>query len=70
MRAVLAFVVIVIVLVLLGWVTIRTNGNNQATVTVETEKIEKDTHQAIRKGGEAVENAGQKLQETIDKHDD
>ena len=65
MRAVLALIVLVLVLLVLGWITVRTNGNNQATVTVETQKIEKDTHQVIEKSEEALEAAGQKIHENL-----
>ena len=70
MRALLVLIVVVVVLVCVGWVTIRTNGNHQATVTVETEKIQKDTHDIVEKGEAAVEKAGKKIHESVEKHQD
>lgn len=65
MRAVAILIAVIILLVLIGWVTFRINGNNQATVTVETGKIKEDTHTILEKGSEAVEETGRTLKEAV-----
>lgn len=69
MRALLILIVIAILLVLVGWVTIRTNGNNQATVTVETQKIKEDTRDVVEKSEKAVEEVGQKIRKSTERED-
>jgi len=66
MRALLIVIALVVVAVLVGWITVRVNGNHQATVTVETEKIKEDTHQVIDKGSEVLDEAGQSLKEAAE----
>ncbi|WP_437223571.1 hypothetical protein SH661x_003269 [Planctomicrobium sp. SH661] len=67
MRALLIVIAIIIVLLLIGWITIQTNGRNQATVTVDTVKMEKDTHEIVEKGSEALEETGKTLQNAVER---
>lgn len=53
MRAILILVVISLLMVLAGWLTFAKNGN-QASVTIETQKIERDTERAIDRGKEVL----------------
>jgi len=54
MRAILILVVIALLMVLAGWLTFAKNGN-QASVTIETQKIERDTERAIDRGKEVLQ---------------
>ncbi len=61
MKAVILLLVAVILMSWLGWLTFqKTNG--QATVTLETEQIQKDTERAVEKG----KDVGGRLREKKD----
>jgi len=64
-RAFLVFLVVLTVMVLVGWITFSSNGKNQATITVDTEKIEKDTTGLAEKSGEAIEQVGKTVKEAV-----
>lgn len=53
MRAILCATVIVLLMVLAGWLTFARNGN-QASVTIETQKIKHDTERAIDRGKDVL----------------
>lgn len=55
MRAILVLTVVVLLMVLGGWLTFAKNGN-QASVTLETQKIEHDTERAIDRSKEVLRN--------------
>ena len=58
MRAVIAIVVIVVILALLGWVTFSRDPG-RSSVTVETEKIERD----IQGLSDSVQGAGEEIRQ-------
>lgn len=65
MRRLLVFVVIVLVLVAVGWVTFTLTAD-RASVNVETDKIESDTRQLIQEGKQVIEDVGDSIDSDTD----
>lgn len=53
MRTLVIAVLLVLVLVLVGWISFQYTGN-RASVTLETDRIERDTERMLDEGREAV----------------
>ena len=69
MKAILIVLAIVIVLVLIGWVSFGTSDNG-ASISVDTDRIQQDTGEAIERGGELIENTRDEIREERREHDD
>jgi hypothetical protein len=62
---VLVLVVVAIVFTAMGWITFnRTPG--RATIEIKTDQIERAGQDAARKGGEALESAGEGVKRMVD----
>ncbi|WP_437206930.1 hypothetical protein [Planctomicrobium sp. SH664] len=64
MRGVIILIAIVVIMVLAGWLTFY-SSRGQVGVSVETEKIQKDTQILLEKGEQAADRASQKIDEAI-----
>ncbi|MCC7422373.1 MAG: hypothetical protein IT428_19005 [Planctomycetaceae bacterium] len=65
MKAVIAIVLAIALMLFLGWMTVQKSGD-RTTVTIETQKMKDDTEQALEKGRTAAEKAGRKTRAAID----
>jgi Flp pilus assembly protein TadB len=65
MRAIIIVAVILLVMVALGWLSFRAS-QDRATMTIETQKIEQDTEQAVEKGREVWQDARKNLRDGRD----
>ena len=62
MRTLIIAVLIVLLLVLVGWISFHYTGN-QASVTLETERIERDAGRIVDEGREAVDDVRERAAE-------
>lgn len=62
MRALLIIVLVGIVLFAVGWLTFQ-RSPGQASVTLETSKVQQDVNRATQKGAEALDHAADSLKE-------
>lgn len=69
MKAVIAIVFAVALMLFLGWMTVQKSGD-RATVTIETQKMKDDAEKALEKGRAITEEAGKKTRSAIDKAED
>lgn len=63
MRAALALVVIILLMIFGGWLTFRQLGD-KTTITVETKEIKEDTKRALEHGEEAIDSAAKDFEAT------
>lgn len=68
MKAILILVAIVLVLVLIGWVSFGTTENG-ASISVDTDRMQQDTGEAIESGGELIENTREEIREERREHE-
>lgn len=61
MKGILVLIVVVVVMLIGGWLTFSSSGDN-ASVTVHTDKIKNDAQEAGRKGTEAMNRAAQETE--------
>lgn len=64
MRVVLILVCAVLIMVLLGWMTFSRNSG-EATININTQKIEQDTQRVIDRGDKLIHDADKKGQELL-----
>ena len=69
MKAILIVLAIVIVLVLIGWVSFGTTDKG-ASISVDTDRIQQDTGEAIERGGDLIENTREEIRERREHDDD
>ena len=62
MRAILIVAAVLLVMVALGWLSFRSN-REKATLTIETQKIERDAEQAVDKGKELIREARENVRD-------
>jgi hypothetical protein len=65
MKAFIIFVLLVLLMVAIGWLSFRSTGD-RATISLETKKIEQDTKHALREGREALQGAGRSIDRAAD----
>jgi len=68
MKAFLAIVVIVLLMVFAGWIKFS-KTSDRAAVTIETKEIKEDTEKWVDQGKHAAEAAGHKAKEVMHKKD-
>ncbi len=64
MRAILIVVCAVLIMVVLGWMTFN-RSPGEATININTEKIEADTQRVIKRGDEILHKVDRKGQELL-----
>jgi uncharacterized protein YxeA len=64
MKFVIALVVAVVLMAVAGWLTFS-DSKDRATINVETQEMKEDTREAVRKGKEFSEKAGEKTREIL-----
>ena len=62
MRVALVIAAVLLGLVLLGWITFR-GSSNEATITIEADKIRQDTGEAVQEGKSMLREAKENLSE-------
>ncbi|MFO1019438.1 MAG: hypothetical protein U0903_01875 [Planctomycetales bacterium] len=62
MRALLIILLLALLLFVAGWITFQKTPRN-ATVTLETDRIQEDVNHAARKGAETLDRAADSLKE-------
>jgi hypothetical protein len=65
MKAILILIVIGLILALIGWISFRKDDNG-ATMRIETDRIERDTGEAVDRGRELIEDARREIREERD----
>lgn len=66
MRVAIILVCVVLVMVFLGWLTFG-NTSGQASINIETQKIQNDTQQAVDKTGKVLQEVGKEGKEFLKK---
>jgi hypothetical protein len=62
MRALLVFVLVVLVLALVGWVRFSSDDGKRASIHIETKEIEEDTGRALESGAALLQDAGESVE--------
>jgi hypothetical protein len=64
MRSLIFIIAVVLILALLGWITFSSTPG-KSSINIETQKIEQDTDQALEKGAEALQKAGDSIDSSL-----
>lgn len=64
MKGLLILIAVAVLMAVGGWLTFSNTGH-RASVTIETEKIERDTRSAVRNGADALSEAAEKIGDEV-----